>query len=161
VDVPTLATAASLLSIVRRLTRAQAGTVYASDAFGLRFIVAQNDEISRRLGHPAAVELFTGRRLPWTQPSIAAYVGLARTAVTVVDSYAIPANEPYAFNPQIDVLTGFRTVSMVTVPLPAPIRGVLQLINATNRDGDILPFSRAAELVVEELARDTARALPR
>ena len=37
-----LATAANLLSLVRRLTRAQAGTVYTGDALGLRFLVAQN-----------------------------------------------------------------------------------------------------------------------
>jgi hypothetical protein len=40
---------------------------------------------------------------------------------------------------------------MLVVPLLYPIDGVLQLINATNETGAVVPFSHAAEAAVFEL----------
>jgi hypothetical protein len=40
---------------------------------------------------------------------------------------------------------------MLVVPLRYPIDGVLQLINATNERGEVVPFSPVAECAVREL----------
>lgn len=151
-DVSTLATVANLLSVARRLTRAQAGTVYCCEADGLHFLVTQNDELAGSLGHPQAVDLLSRAPLPWTQHSIAVYVAIAGTLLNIPDAYHIPRTKPYAFNSRVDAMTGFRTRSMLVLPLHAPVRGVLQLINATNDTGEIVPFSHAEEILVEELA---------
>ena len=147
-DVKTLATLVNLLSAARSRTRAQAGTVYLQDTDGLRFLVTQNDELARSVGHADSADLLTRKPLLWTQRSIAAYVAVKRIPLSIPDAYAIPADRPYSFNPRIDRTTGFRTTSMLVVPVQYPIDGVLQLINATNETGAVVPFSRAAEVAV-------------
>src|SRR6267143_270544 len=150
-DVTSLAAVLNLLSIARRLACAQAGTVYRREADGLRFLVTQNDELARSVGHAVSADLLTQVPLPWTERSIAAYVGLTGITLNIPDAYAIPRDKPYSFNPRIDRTTGFHTTSMLVVSLQYPIHGVLQLINATNEYGAIVSFSRAAELAVLEL----------
>ena len=151
VDIKTLGTLLNLLSAARSCTGAQAGTVYLQEPHGLKFLVTQNDELARAVGHAGSAELLQGTQLPWTERSIAAYVAVKRTPLNIPDAYTIPADKPYSFNPRIDRNTGFRTRSMLVVPLSYPIDGVLQLINATNDSGDVVPFSREAELAVREL----------
>jgi len=153
-DVKTLAGLLNLLSAARGCTRAQAGTVYLQESDGLKFLVTQNDELARSVGHSGSADLLTRSTLPWTERSIAAYVAVKRTTLNIPDAYAIPAHEPYSFNPRIDRTTGFRTTSMLVVPLQYPVDGVLQLINATNESGEIVPFSRDAEIAVHELLSD-------
>jgi hypothetical protein len=147
----TLAAVLNVLSLARRCTRAEAGTAYLREAEGLRFLVTQNDKLARSVGPAGSADLLTRVLLRWTEPSIATYAALTRRALNIPDAYAIPADKPYSFNPRVDRTTGFRTVSMLVVPLQNPIDGVLQLINATNECGDVVPFSRAAELAVVEL----------
>jgi GAF domain-containing protein len=155
-DVRTLAAVANLLSVARRRARAQAGTVYRRDADGLRFLVTQNDELARPAGHAAGVGLLTRSELRWTEPSIASYVALTQTTLNIPDAYDIPPSRPYAFNRRFDMMTGFRTVSMLVVPLHSPLLGVLQLLNATNGRGEVVPFSDEVEHAVESLAARTA-----
>ena len=50
---------------------------------------------------------------------------------------------------------------MLVVPLRSPIDGVLQLINATNDQGAIVPFSCDAELAVRDLVSLESEASPR
>jgi hypothetical protein len=71
--------------------------------------------------------------------------------LSIPNAYEISADKPYSFNPRIDRTTGFRTTSMLVVPLQSPIDGVLQLINAMSEAGDIVSFSRDAEIAVLEL----------
>src|SRR6267143_660713 len=150
-DVKSLSTVLNLLSTVRRLARAQAGTIYRREAEGLRFLVTQNDELARSVGHAVSADLLTQVPLRWAERSIATYVGLTGITLNISDAYAIPPDKPYYFNPHIDRTTGFHTTSMLVVALQYPMNGVLQLINATNEYGDIVTFSRAAELAVLEL----------
>lgn len=160
-DVQTLATVANLLSVARRSTRAQAGTVYRREADCLGFLVTQNDELAQSVGHAASADLLTRVSLRWTERSIATYVALTGMTLNIPDAYAIPADKPYSFDPRIDARTGFRTVSMLVVPLRYPIDGVLQLINATNDRGDIVSFSCGAELAVLELVSLESGASPK
>lgn len=146
----TLAAVANLLSVCRRLTRAQAGTVFTCERAGLAFLVTQNERLAGVLGHPATVELLGRVPLPWSERSIATHVALSGERLNIPDVYRIPPTEPYAFNPRVDLRTGFRTRSMLAVPLSAPLIGVLQLINATNEQGEVVPFPAAAEVMIEE-----------
>ena len=158
-DVRTLAAVANLLSVARRRSRAQAGTVYRREADGLRFLVTQNDQLVRPGGHAVGVELLARAALRWTEPGIASYVALTQTTLNIPDAYDIPASSPYAFNRRFDQMTGFRTVSMLVVSLQSPLLGVLQLINATNGRGDVVPFSAEVQDAVEELRARTAVAV--
>jgi HD-GYP domain-containing protein (c-di-GMP phosphodiesterase class II) len=58
-----------------------------------------------------------------------------------------------------EAMTGYRTVSMLTVPMEDEKRGVigvLQLINAKDEDGNVVPFSKKYEQVVFSLASQAA-----
>lgn len=153
-DVRSLAAVVNLLSVARRRTRAQAGSVYRRAPDGLRFVVAQNDQLARTIGHAAAADLLTRSPLRWTERSVATYVALTRAPLNIPDAYNIPADKPYAFNARIDGTTGFHTMSMLVVPLRAPIDGVLQLLNATNEHDDVIPFSNDGERLVQDLIAD-------
>jgi GAF domain len=150
-DIKALAALLNLLSAARACTRAQAGTVYLQEADGLRFLVTQNDELARFIGPAGSADLLAQTALPWSERSIAGYVAATRKPLSIPNAYEISANKPYSFNPRIDRTTGFRTTSMLVVPLQSPIDGVLQLINAMSEAGDIVSFSRDAEIAVLEL----------
>jgi response regulator RpfG family c-di-GMP phosphodiesterase len=79
----------------------------------------------------------------------------------VDDAYAIPASAPYRFNRAFDDASGFRTRSVLTVPLRSvsgQTIGVLQLINPvgepprgfSREDLEVIePFSSAATVALE------------
>jgi GAF domain-containing protein len=153
-EAPSKATLARLLTEARAITRARAGSVYLREENRLTFVVAQNDDLELRLGDERALELLTRSPLATSRRSVASYVALTRSTVNIADAYAIPGDKPYSFNPELDLQTGFRTVSMLVLPIRAPTRailGVLQLINATNPDGKVVPFDPAFEKLLKGL----------
>lgn len=148
-------TLTSLLTDARRLTRARAGSVYVRDTQYLHFVAAQNDDLAATIGEVETTRLVTRAPLRCSERSIASYVALTRTPVNIADAYRIPADKPYSFNPRLDLETGFRTTSMLVVPLRSAdgaVYGVLQLINATDERGRVVPFPHSAERMVETLA---------
>src|SRR5437867_11109719 len=100
-DEQTLARVRNLLSAARRCTRAQAGTVYQQDADGLRFLVTQNDELARSIGHAGSAELLTRVPLPWTERSIAAFGAVKRTTLNASEVNVNPPDKPHPFIPRI------------------------------------------------------------
>jgi signal transduction histidine kinase len=93
--------------------------------------------------------------LPLSVPSLAGYVALSRNIVRLSDVYEIPADRPYAFNPAIDVQTGYRTRSVLAVPLQEPtgnVIGVFQLINACDARNQVVPFDPDYDELIRALA---------
>jgi len=90
----------------------------------LRFKIAQNDSVAFD---------FDESVLPLTSASIAGYVALTGDTINVADVYELPADLPHTFNRGFDAHAGYRTQSMLAVPMRTPqgrIVGVLQLVNA-------------------------------
>ncbi|HEY3067870.1 MAG TPA: GAF domain-containing protein [Methylomirabilota bacterium] len=145
-----------LLREARDLTRARAGTIYLRHGNELRFAIAQNDDLATRFGEARGAQLITRSPLESSERSIASYVALTRATVNIEDAYRIPAFKPYSFNRRFDIQTGFRTKSMLVMPLrflPEAAYGVVQLINATNDRGEVIPFDPRFEAMVEDLFR--------
>lgn len=119
---------ASVLSKAREITRADSGSLYLADEdpSGLRrlhFEVVQNDSV------PVELESST---LPIDSQSVAGHVALTGEVLNLDDAYAPPAGAPYAIDRAFDRRTGYRTKSMLVVPMNTPdgrVIGVLQLIN--------------------------------
>lgn len=116
-----------VVASARRLTRADAGSLYLVDGEGddarLVFVVAQNESLEVP---------FKAMALPLTQSSIAGYVALTGQTVNLADAADIPSDAPYRFNRSFDELNRYRTISVLGVPMRTPqghIVGVLQLIN--------------------------------
>lgn len=152
-----------LLSHARQLTRAEAGTIYVREHDQLRFAVAQNDVLAQRLGGAAAQQSIGGEPLPLSERSIASYVAFTRATVNLPDAYEIPLERPYVFDRRIDDTLGYRTRSMLTMPLRdarGRLWGVLQLINARNEAGDVVPFDRQSEARVTALVPHAAHLAP-
>lgn len=152
-----------LLSHARRLTRAEAGTIYVRKSDSLRFVVAQNDALARRPGADAAPHSLGDKPLLLDERSIASYVAFTRATVNEPDVYEIPPERPYVFDRRMDVTLGYRTRSMLAMPLRdarGRMWGVLQLINAVNEAGDVVPFDRRSELLVGSLASNVTHLSP-
>jgi signal transduction histidine kinase len=138
-----------ILTKARDITRSDAGSIYlvetASDGSRrLRFELAQNDSVP--------VE-FNAVALPLSQESLAGHVALTGEVLAVADAYALAADSPYQFNPEVDALAGYRTKSLLVLPMRTPggeIIGVLALINCKRESGR--PFASTAAIEREALS---------
>ena len=157
-----------ILAKARQITRSDAGSLYIADEENegpiLRFVVAQND--SRPIQ-------FRRSTLPVSHDSIAGHVALTGATVSVDDAYALPADSPYRINRSFDDEMGYRTKSLLVLPMRTPSGetvGVLQLINrkpaAVDRlhsveqtVGVVESFSAHDRALAESLASQAAVAL--
>lgn len=117
----------------RWITDADAGSLYlAVPENSLQFKLAQNDSITAN---------YTEFTMPIDPTSIAGTVALNRQYLNISDVYKIPPDEPYGFNPKYDRLAGYRTRSMLTIPMMdrrGDLIGVIQLINKKRDPSKIL-----------------------
>ncbi|HKP57389.1 MAG TPA: HD domain-containing phosphohydrolase [Polyangiales bacterium] len=121
---------ALILEKSRYLTGADAGSIYViepeADAKAgrrLRFKLSQNDSLR-----------FEAREhtVPISAQSIAGAAALGRQPINVADVYALDAQKPYTFDPSFDKRVGYRTKSMLAMPMISAedeVIGVIQLIN--------------------------------
>ncbi len=136
----------------RRATRADAGSLYLmeeSDGQGngalgapyrrdvdhakvLRFTVAQNHSVT----FP-----FKSFTMPVSTTSIAGYVASKGEILNLRDVYDLPKGSPFGFNRGFDQQVGYRSCSMLVVPMrnrEEEVIGVLQLINKKRPGVEIL-----------------------
>jgi len=118
-----------ILSQARRVTQSDAGSLYIAetDEFGtrrLRFKLSQNDS---RPDIPL-VE-FT---IPIDHASLAGYAATEGEALVIEDVYMLPPDVEYSFNRSFDERYGYRTKSMLVIPMQnhhGDVIGILQLLN--------------------------------
>ncbi len=116
-----------ILSKTRASTSADAGSLYlverAEGESRLRFKLTQNDSVE----FPFAE--FT---LPLTDQSIAGYCAWHGQVVELADAYRVPKGMPFHFNKSFDEQAGYRTRSLLALPMKngkGEVLGVLQLLN--------------------------------
>jgi putative nucleotidyltransferase with HDIG domain len=157
-----------ILTEGRRLTTAEAGSVYIRRQGRLWFTVSQNARPARRRS-PSQGPNQPGARRGLSQSdsvaldtqSLAGYVGLTGKLLNIRDAYRLPAGRPYRFDPRFDEQNRYRTTSVIVVPMKdieGQLIGVLQLINA-RKAGRTMPFGREAEKLVSSLASQAAVAI--
>lgn len=162
-----------IVSKAREVTAADAGSLYLvdRDADGeplgtLHFKVAQNDSLDLD---------FSAFRMDIDRQSIAGYVALEGDILNLPDVYELPEDVEYTFNRSFDESTGYRSKSMLVVPMKShkhQITGVLQLINKKHQFQDHLDlddnerverqvkaFSANDEELVSSLASQAAIAI--
>jgi len=162
-----------ILSKAREITGADAGSLYLIDESHpdalspepgeahLRFKLTQNDSVQ----FP-----FAEFELPLKENSLAGYTALHGEVINLADARRIPRSRPYHFNPRYDEETGYRTRSMLTLPMKngrAEVIGVLQLINCKTHPEvrltspevvarEVRPFSDRAVRLALSLASQAA-----
>jgi HD-GYP domain-containing protein (c-di-GMP phosphodiesterase class II) len=130
----------------------------------LRFKLAQNDTAAVPF-HEVAISI--------NEKSIAGYVALTGEIVNIEDAYHLPPDVPYSINRKFDEDSGYRTKSILAVPIrnqKEKIIAVLQLINAKRDfsarldsheavEQQVLAFSPRQQEIVQSLAGQAAVAL--
>lgn len=130
----------------------------------LRFKLAQNDTVAVPF-REAAISI--------NQKSIAGYVALTGEIVNIEDAYHLPPDVPYSINRKFDEDSGYRTKSILAVPIrnqKEKIIAVLQLINAKRDfsarldshdavERQVLPYTPRQQEIVQSLAGQAAVAL--
>jgi diguanylate cyclase (GGDEF)-like protein len=151
-----------IVTQARRFTGAEAATLFLREGAHLRFAVVQSELNHRRLGDYEMQQRLEVERLPLDVPSLAGYVANSGEIVNVPEAYDIPTDAPYVFNWRVDLATGYRTHSILAVPLRDAAQrnlGVLQLINAVGTDGRAIPFHPRLEDVARAFAAYAAIAV--
>ena len=151
----------AILKKTREVSSADAGTVYLLYGDELVFAYTHNDSL-----FPAGESskyAYASIRLPCTTESIAGHAAVTGKSLNLPDVRRLPADAPYSFNDSFDEISGYRTESMLTIPLSGKnhrIMGVLQLINSLNpRTGAPQPFSADVEKTVKILAIEACKVL--
>ncbi len=152
-----------ILSDARELANADAGSIYIREDNKLKFSYSQNETLRAKLG-PNKKLIYTTFSMPISNKSIAGFVAKNGSTVNIPDAYKISSALPFSFDGSFDKLSGYHTQSMLAVPLKntrGQIIGVLQLINAQDDNGNIIPFSEDDEPLIQHFANYAANAIER
>ena len=157
----------TILLAAKELANADAGTLYLVEDGMLKFEILRTDSLSIAFGGTSGkAPTFTPIPLclkdgsPNDDMVVACAVINDRT-INIEDAYDIGAYD-FSGTRLFDEKTGYRSKSFLTVPMKNhenEVIGVLQLINALDKTGQIIPFSAASQQLVESLASQAAIAL--
>lgn len=148
---------ATILTEARAIANCDAGSLYLVDESGqepmLAFKLAQNDTLDLT---------FTETLIPLSDKSLAGYVALTGKELSVSDAYQISDVESYEFNRIFDEQQGYRTQSLMVLPMRDHrdcVIGVIQFINRKTSTGEIVPFDAETTEMLRAIASQAAIAI--
>lgn len=151
-----------ILLKARQLTRADAGSIFLVEDGGLRFSYVHNDTLYGADGQAAAT--YADFTVPMDETSIVGFAAKTKQTLSIDDAYQLAGDLPYSFNPSFDQKMGYRTTSILTIPLLTmndKLVGVMQIINAKDDQGASVAFSKESHTFVPLLANNAAVAVER
>ena len=159
-----------ILLEARKVGRADAGSIYVVEkeeddhnnhVEKLVVKYAQNDTIAKNLP-PGQKLIYSVFSLEINDKTISGYCAHTKKLVNVPDVYNISPDAPYSYNTAYDNISGYKTTSNLAIPLLTPegkLLGVIQIINSTDKDGNVIPFSNNDEFLITHFAANAATAL--
>jgi len=160
-----------ILFEARKVVRSDAGSIYitvpteegeeGTEKIAIKY--SQNDTIQKKMP-PGQKMIYSIFSVLINEKSIAGYCALNRSSINVPDMYNIPAEMPYKFNSSFDGITGYKTVSTLTIPLIAAdnrLMGVIQVINPKDANDNIVPFTNDDEIMLTHFATNATMVLQR
>jgi HD-GYP domain-containing protein (c-di-GMP phosphodiesterase class II) len=119
----------TILMMSKKITGADAGSIY---------IIEEPKGLEKRIrfkySHTFSKELpLEEFVMPYNTKSITGYVAITGKVLNIPDVYKLSAEDPISFNASFDHSTGYRSKSMLVVPMRNHIDqiiGVIQLINS-------------------------------
>ena len=159
-----------ILTQARRITQSDAGSLYLAErseagASRLRFRLAQT------FSKPEAP--FVEFTIPMDRTSLAGYCAVTGDPLVIDDAYFLPPDVEYTINRSFDERYGYRTKSMLVIPMKDhkdETIGVLQLINRKRNfdavlsttgdvEAQVVPYSKRTVELVTALAGQAAVAI--
>lgn len=149
-----------IITEARQITNADAGTLYLKDGEYLVFKIIQNRSLNIDLG--GCGEKVDMPPVPLSKENVSSYVAITGKSVNIDDVYHLKGFD-FSGPRNYDQLTGYRTKSMMVIPMKdhtGEVIGVLQLINSLKKDNvTVKPFLTYHQKVIESLASQAAIAL--
>ena len=149
-----------ILQEARSFTRADAGTLYLVRGDFLSFEITQNNTLQSFMG--GSHGKLDIPPVPRNKESVSGYAAVTGETLNIADVYT---DQKYRFEgpKQYDRMTGYRTTSMLVVPMQDhedQVIGVVQLLNATDPDNNqVKAFSTQDEALIQSLASQAAVAI--
>ncbi len=158
------------LTAARKIANADAGSIYDFDEGKnqLKILYSQNDTQQRKLA-PGEKLPYVSFIVPVNARSISGYSALNKTTVNIpdvynMDEYIMDGDElvkrPYNFDKVNDITTGYHTQSMLTMPFSisnGSVPCVMQIINAMDETGKVIPFSKETEFYISYFAESVTQ----
>ncbi len=157
----------TILVAAKNITNADGGTLYRSDEDKLKFEIVLNDSLGIKMGgtsgnsipfYPIPLHQENGVK---NTSMVAAYAALNDETVNIADAYTAEGFD-FSGTRNFDKKTGYRSTSFLTIPMKnheGEIIGVLQLLNAQDGRGMVVPFTFEDQRLAESLASQAAIAL--
>ncbi|MBQ9538230.1 MAG: HD domain-containing protein [Treponema sp.] len=158
------------LTAARKIANADAGSIYDYDEAKnqLKILYSQNDTQQRKLA-PGEKLPYVSFIVPVNARSISGYSAFKKTTVNIpdvynMDEYIMDGNglvkRPYNFDKVNDITTGYHTQSMLTMPFSlsnGSVPCVMQIINAMDEEGRVIPFSKETEFYISYFAESVTQ----
>ena len=152
-----------VLTQARRFVNADAGSIYIANGQTLLFTYTQNDTLQKRLSKGQKL-IYSTFKLPINKQSMAGYVAITGKPLNLPDVYNLDPCLPYKFSREFDEASHYKTCSALTLPLKSGnghTLGILQIINAQDENGRVVPFSEKDERMMMHFASIAAVAIER
>ena len=158
-----------ILLEARRVVHADAGSIYikqiveedGSKIEKLAIKYSQNDTLQKELP-PGQKLLYSVFSLFINDKTLAGYCALTKQLINIEDAYNLPPGVPYSFGKSYDQITGYKTTSILSVPLKnaeGRLLGVIQIINSKDKKGNIVSFPKDDERLITHFAVNATMAL--
>ncbi len=152
-----------ILTEARKIMTADAGSIYIRKEDDLVFSYVQNATQQKKLP-PGQKLIYSTFRVKISTESISGYVAETGRTLSIPDVYEIDEDAPYNFDSSYDLVSQYKTTSMLTVPLKSTrgdIIGVLQIINKQDPEGRVVSFDSEDEVICQHFASTASMALQR
>jgi len=158
-----------ILLEARKMVHADAGTIYIRQLVeeeGVKYEklamkYSQNDTLQKELP-PGQKLLYSVFSVLINDKTLSGFSALTKQMVNIEDAYNLPPGVPYSFGKSYDEITGYKTTSILSVPLKnadGRLLGVIQIINSKDKKGNIVPFSKDDEALITHFAVNATMAL--
>ncbi|MFW5807712.1 MAG: HD domain-containing phosphohydrolase [Spirochaetota bacterium] len=153
----------AILYEARKFCTADAGSIFLRNGNKLTFSYVQNETIAKT-EKDYNKYIYNNFSVDINKDSIAGFVAKTGESVVLDNVYDIPDHLPFRFNSYFDTISEYHTQSVLAIPLVTSrgnITGVIQIINASDADGNITTFSDLERQYVEFLGNNASVAIER
>ncbi|MBQ3558723.1 MAG: HD domain-containing protein [Agathobacter sp.] len=135
-----------------QITNCDASTLYLYEDNVLKFRIMRtlSQNVCRGVDGAPILDL---PPVPFKEENVCAYTAIHRKVINIEDVYD---SEEFDFSgpKRYDAMTGFRTQSMLVIPVEnntGELIGVLQMMNAQDENGNVIPFDPQFEIIIRSL----------